>query len=156
MAGKHIPHHILAVDALVINQNGDVLMIDSPKRGWEFPGGQIEPGESISQAIRREVLEEARVDVKVERLIGIFHNVRANLVVIGLLCSHVSGEPGPSDESNNSEWVPREEVLTRPDSEFIHDRLKEMLDYEEKSVYQAYQNDPGGPDGYRLLESFDL
>ena len=40
------------------------LMVRNPKRGWEFPGGKIEPGESFVEAAKRECKEEAGVIVE--------------------------------------------------------------------------------------------
>ncbi len=39
---------------------------------WGLPGGHVEPGESVSQATVREVLEETGCTVEVERLIGVY------------------------------------------------------------------------------------
>ena len=41
-----------------------------PWRGkWEFPGGKVEPGESLQAALRREIREELRMDVFVDRFL---------------------------------------------------------------------------------------
>ena len=34
---------------------------------WEFPGGKIEPGESREEALKREIFEEFRAEIKVRR-----------------------------------------------------------------------------------------
>lgn len=48
---------------VLIQSNGDFLLTSRPKGKvyegyWEFPGGKLEPGETVEQALRRELLEE--------------------------------------------------------------------------------------------------
>lgn len=57
------------VAAAVIRQGGRVLLTRRPPGGplgllWEFPGGKIEPGESVEQALVREIREELGVEVR--------------------------------------------------------------------------------------------
>ena len=49
---------IMSVVSLCFSDN-KLLMIKHDERGWDIPGGHIEPGESLEEALRREVLEEA-------------------------------------------------------------------------------------------------
>lgn len=62
----------VAVDA-VVEHDGQILLIeyDDAQFGhhWGLPGGGVEPGESIHQALHREVLEETGAHVKVGRLL---------------------------------------------------------------------------------------
>lgn len=53
------------VGALIFNQEGEILLVASPKwRGkYVIPGGHIETGETIEQALKREVKEETNLDV---------------------------------------------------------------------------------------------
>ena len=41
------PCHIVAVGGLVRNADGLILLMRHPRRGWEFPGGQVEEGEDL-------------------------------------------------------------------------------------------------------------
>ncbi len=65
---------IQCVGALVYDDAGRLLMIrrgHDPDRGrWSLPGGRIEPGESDSQAVVREVQEETGLAVEVGDLVG--------------------------------------------------------------------------------------
>jgi len=38
-------NHFVAVAGIVTSEENIVLLIKNPQRGWEFPGGMIEPGE---------------------------------------------------------------------------------------------------------------
>ncbi len=45
-------------------KDGKFLMVRNPKRGWEFPGGKVERGETPREAAMRECLEEAGAKLK--------------------------------------------------------------------------------------------
>lgn len=52
----------LGVLAIVINDSGEVLLVrHSYRRGWFLPGGGVGRGESIGEAIERELREEVGV-----------------------------------------------------------------------------------------------
>jgi 8-oxo-dGTP diphosphatase len=65
---------IPCVGAVATDEQGRLLMIQrghDPGAGlWSIPGGRIEPGETDTQALVREMLEETNLQVKVGRLIG--------------------------------------------------------------------------------------
>ena len=69
------PTHFVSVAALVENGNGEILLINSPWRGWEYPGGLIEPGETFQEALKREVREEAGVEIEITGFVGICKNI---------------------------------------------------------------------------------
>ena len=50
------PKHIVAVSAYVTNSKNEVLLVKTHPRDsdtWELPGGQVDEGESLSQAVRQ-------------------------------------------------------------------------------------------------------
>jgi 8-oxo-dGTP diphosphatase len=39
-------NHFVSVAGITTNEKNEVLLIKHPQRGWEFPGGMVEPGEN--------------------------------------------------------------------------------------------------------------
>jgi 8-oxo-dGTP diphosphatase len=57
----------------IIRRGNQLLLLRKPRRGWWVaPGGKVEPGESISEALLREVEEETGVVVQSPVLRGLF------------------------------------------------------------------------------------
>lgn len=66
---KPVPHHDIAV-GVISDGEGRVLIAQRPENAmlgglWEFPGGKVEPGETVADACRRELREELGVEVEV-------------------------------------------------------------------------------------------
>jgi len=70
----------IEVVVAVIEKDGRVLIQERPSGGllaglWEFPGGKVEPGESLTAALRREIREELGAEIKdVRRLTTVRHS----------------------------------------------------------------------------------
>jgi ADP-ribose pyrophosphatase YjhB (NUDIX family) len=66
----------LGVRGLVFDAAGRVLLIKhSYIPDWHFPGGGVEPGETVIEAVTRELAEEGGVRLlEPPRLVGVFHN----------------------------------------------------------------------------------
>ena len=153
------PVHIVAAGGFVINANGQVLLLKSPRYGdWEFPGGQVEEGETIPHALEREVLEETGIVVKVKSLVGIYSNIRKpSIVNMDFICEYVSGEPKTSNESSQVEWVERNDVMRRVKRDAIQKRLKNMLEFTGEIKYLAYLVDPNRIDlNYQEVENRNI
>ena len=73
---------------------------------WEFPGGKIEPGETVTECIVREIREELAIEITVsEHLITIEHTYPAfQITLIVHHCQHIGGIP-QSIESDEIRWV---------------------------------------------------
>ena len=54
-------------------------MIKSPDRGWEYPGGVVEFGESLEAALIREIKEESGVDVEIIGFVGLCKNIERKI-----------------------------------------------------------------------------
>ena len=137
------PKHIVAVSGLISHPNGDILLIRGPRRGWEFPGGQVEEGENLIEALRREILEEAGVTASIGALVGIYSNIKApTKLMFGFLGNYVCGELTTSDESLETEWVARSNALERVSNPAIYDRMEDKLNFSGRVIYRVYTTNP--------------
>lgn len=73
------PKHIVSAATIVLNDEGEILLIKGPRRGWEMPGGQVEEGESLKDAAIRETKEESGIDVEIVKFCGVFQNVEGSI-----------------------------------------------------------------------------
>ncbi|MDS3861093.1 A/G-specific adenine glycosylase [Thermosynechococcaceae cyanobacterium BACA0444] len=96
-----IPHKIIGV-AVIWNSQNQVLIDRRPADGllgglWEFPGGKVEPNETIPACIQREIQEEIGIEIVVgDELIRVDHaysHFKVTLVVHH--CQYLSGDPQP-------------------------------------------------------------
>lgn len=139
------PRHIVAVSGLIRDKSGRVLLIHSPRREWEFPGGQVEEGESLTEALEREVMEETGVTVSVGALVGIYSNIKSHIVMFGFICEWIGGEPQTGPEAIEIEWVEQDAALERVTHPAIRDRLRDMLLFEGQVIYRSYSFDTRTP-----------
>lgn len=70
----------LGVRVLVQDETGAVLLVrHTYVRGWYFPGGGVEPGDTMQKTARKEVYEETGIELNGDlELMGVFHNLTAS------------------------------------------------------------------------------
>lgn len=135
-------NHFVSVAGLVDNDKGEILLIKSPRRGWEYPGGMVEPGETFEDALKREIKEEAGVDVEISGFIGLCKNVEKDVVNIDFACKYIGGELAVSDESSEVKWVNREEALDMVTFPLTRKRLENMLSGSDKVYCFCFRREP--------------
>ena len=113
-----VPHH--TVTAAVIRRNGHILIAQRPERGllggmWEFPGGKIEPGESLPTCLKRELREELAIEVKVGLPFGVYEHAYTHFKITlhAFCCTLADGEP-VAIEHNDLCWVTPSEMEAFP------------------------------------------
>ena len=136
------PTHLVSVAGLVTNDRGEILLVNSPWRGWEYPGGLIEPGETFEQALRREIREEAGVEIEILRFVGICKNVEKDIVNIDFACRYVSGELTTSEESIEVIWAEPEKALEMITFPLTKKRLANMLSGSEQVCLFGFKREP--------------
>lgn len=141
------PKHRVAAHTLITGSVDRVLLIESPLRGWEVPGGQIEEGEDIIAGLKREVFEESGVQIDVGKMVGVYSNLTLGAVIITFLSRYQSGTLTTSPESLKVEWYQRDACLKAITHPAILERIKDMLSFNGELKYRAYTIDP-----YRVVE----
>ncbi len=121
------PTHFVSVAALVTNDQGEILLVKSPWRGWEYPGGLIEPGETFQQALHREIREESGIEVEITGFVGICKNVEKDIVNIDFTARYIGGALTTSEESTEVAWVSPEEARKLITFPLTRKRLERML-----------------------------
>ncbi len=104
-----LPHY--TVTAAVIQLDGRVLIARRPSKGllgglWEFPGGKLEPGESLPDGLKREIVEELAASISVGQPFGVYQHAFTHFKITlhAFLCRLEAGEPQPIEASEIA-WV---------------------------------------------------
>ncbi len=121
------PDHLVSVAALVVNGEGKLLLVKSPLRGWEFPGGLVEPGETLQDALRREIREESGAEAEITGFAGVSKNLSRDIVNLDFTCRSLGGELRPSEESLEVRFVTAEEAFRLITLPLTAKRLESML-----------------------------
>ena len=97
-----------------IDKNGEVLVLNDPVHGLDFPGGKIQEMDvALDEALHREVLEETNLEIEIgepffrwykEFPVG-HRNEGKQVYLIGFKCKYKDGEVKLSDEHDNFKWV---------------------------------------------------
>lgn len=145
MSGREYPvRPLVGVGALILD-DGKLLLIRrgaQPGQGkWSIPGGLVELGENVQDAMIRETKEEVGLDVEAVKLMDVFDSVtlddqgriQYHFVVVNFLARIVGGTVRTASDILEAKWVPVEEVerFTLTDSfrrffEKHKDRIREL------------------------------
>lgn len=148
-----MPTHIVAVGGIVINEHGEVLLVKTQHGGWVFPGGQVEVGENLMDALIREIKEESGIDTTVSHLIGVYSNTSLykwhdgvtdvpTKVMLDYACRPVGGQLCTSEETSDSRWVAKDKVLDMVTAPAIRTRYQAYLDFVGSVHYMEYVTKP--------------
>lgn len=145
------PKHIIAVSALVTNEDNEVLLTKVQWRldTWEMPGGQVEEGEALDKAVSREVLEETGLVINPVGITGVYYNATKQILSVVFKAKYISGEiKVPPEEINEARFVDLHEknidqYITRP---HMKSRTLDAMNAKNTIPYETWEVTP-----YNLL-----
>jgi ADP-ribose pyrophosphatase YjhB (NUDIX family) len=82
----------IAVGALIIKRNKVLLNHRTDYDMWNLPSGGMEKGETIFQALKREVKEETGLNIEPVKLTGVYQNYKREIIVFNFLVKVLSGK----------------------------------------------------------------
>ncbi|WP_028782067.1 NUDIX hydrolase [Thalassobacillus devorans] len=129
------PRHIVSAAAIVLNDEGELLLIKGPKRGWEMPGGQVEIGESLIEAAIRETKEECGLEIEVTRFCGVFQNVKRGICNTLFIGKPVGGKLTTTPEALDVGFFPIEKALEKVTWNNFRKRIELCLQKESQPFF---------------------
>ncbi|MBW2146299.1 MAG: NUDIX hydrolase [Deltaproteobacteria bacterium] len=118
---KYPDHPLVGVGAVIIGGERVILIRRGKEPGygrWSIPGGAVKLGESLREALTREVREETGLEVTVGLMIEVLDRivkdnggrVAYHYVLIDYVCSVCGGQLAPDTDALEVCWVRKEEI----------------------------------------------
>lgn len=102
-SGSSAPFRV-AVYALVFDGERVLLALRRDIDWWNLPGGGMEAGETVDEAMRREVHEETGLEVEVGQLVGVYSKPQKQEVVLTFRCRVIGGTLSATEESKECRY----------------------------------------------------
>jgi len=108
----------LTVDAIIKTNDDKVVLVkrkNPPYKGWwALPGGIVEYGETVEEAVKREVKEETGLEVEIEKLVNVYsdpnRDPRGHFISICFLCRRIGGTLEAATDAAEVSVFPLKEV----------------------------------------------
>jgi len=116
------------VSVLIYDMDENILMVKNVKGYWEFPGGAVEEGEHLQQAVIREVREETGYVIKINELHSVreilFQDNMHHALIFTFFGEIIGGEMNILDPDHDIEEV---KWVSTQDAEKLNPQLFSML-----------------------------
>ena len=114
---KEYKNPIPTVDAIIQNSNSILLVKrrkDPYKNEFALPGGFVNEGETIEEAIKREVYEETSLEIHPIDILGVYsdpkRDPRGHIMTVVFIVIVIRGNPRAGDDAKEISWIPIEKI----------------------------------------------
>lgn len=130
----------VAVGAVIFKDDKVLLVKRShqPAKGyWAIPGGKIKPGETMQQALVRELREETDLEIIPGKVVYVFDVIETNpqneidyhYVIIDFLCQYKSRKIKAGDDALDVKWVSARDLSQLDVNENTRTMLKDKFNF---------------------------
>jgi len=110
----------LSMKVVIRNHEGKCLLIKRSMNSkgnpgkWDFPGGKVDPGETFDEGLLREVYEETKLKISLERSLHVAESESPKNRVVYLFMEGklVEGEVSLSEEHEDHIWIEKDEMAS--------------------------------------------
>jgi 8-oxo-dGTP diphosphatase len=114
---KEYKNPIPTVDAIIQNSTSILLVKrskDPYKNQFALPGGFVNEGETIEEAIKREVYEETSLEIHPIEILGVYsdpkRDPRGHMMTVVFIVIIIRGNPRAGDDAKEILWIPIEKL----------------------------------------------
>lgn len=126
----------ISAHAVLTDENERVLLLKATygDKNWGLPGGALDPGETVHEAVTRECLEELGVEIKILYMSGIYYHKVYNSHVIIFRCEMPRNSTIQlSDEHSDYQYFKLEEL-----GQIQQHRIKDCLNFDGSIKSKAF------------------
>ena len=126
---------VIAVAGIIFNDRDEVVLIQrgsEPRKGkWSIPGGSVELGEELGQALVREVEEECSLKVEPGPFVSLIERIehdsrgkiRYHYAILDFVCKYKEGVLTAGSDAADAKWVSMADIENMP----LTDELKQII-----------------------------
>ncbi|UCF55791.1 MAG: NUDIX hydrolase [Deltaproteobacteria bacterium] len=134
MKREYPEHPIIAVGGIIFHGQSVLLVKRNREPGkgqWSLPGGAVELGETLKEALKREISEEVSIKIEIGGLVRLLdriiedpeNRIRFHYVIADYWGWKVSGQSHPASDISDARFVPLKEIQKME----IHEEVEKTI-----------------------------